>query len=115
MTTKALSFQAPLSLAIAEGATTPNPGNVGVSLWSSTLGAVVCWNGSKWSAEEPPIRSAPTFTYTSGVLTRIDYSDGFYKVFAYSGGGDLSTITTPSYVKTFNYDGSGVLTSITQV
>lgn len=45
-----LNFQAPPSLAIAEGATTPNPGIVGVSVWSTILGRRVYWTGSLWTA-----------------------------------------------------------------
>ena len=50
MTTKSLSFQAPLSLAIAEGATTPDPGVTGVIVWSTVLGVHVAWTGTKWTA-----------------------------------------------------------------
>ena len=45
-----LSFQKPMVLAIAEGATTPNPGQAGVSVWSSTLGKPVYWTGTQWTA-----------------------------------------------------------------
>lgn len=47
---KNLNFQAPPALAIAEGATSPNPGVVGVSLWSTTLGKPVYWTGTQWTA-----------------------------------------------------------------
>ena len=50
MTTKQLGYQAPPSLAIAEGATTPNPGIVGVSVWSTTLSRLVTWNGTLWDS-----------------------------------------------------------------
>jgi hypothetical protein len=49
---KQLNFQGPPQLAIAEGATTPNPGLVGVSVWSTTLGRPVHWTGSEWTAGE---------------------------------------------------------------
>lgn len=48
MATKILTYQAPLSLAIAAGASTPNPGFAGVEVWSSTLGRLVYWDGSNW-------------------------------------------------------------------
>ncbi len=50
MATKSLRFEAPPSLAIAEGATTPNPGIAGISVWSSTLAKPVYWTGSLWTA-----------------------------------------------------------------
>lgn len=50
MATKSLRFEAPPALAIAEGATTPNPGIVGVSVWSTTLLKPVYWTGSAWTA-----------------------------------------------------------------
>lgn len=45
-----LNFQAPPPLAIAEGATTPNPGIAGVTVWSTTLSKPVYWTGSQWTA-----------------------------------------------------------------
>lgn len=50
MTTLNLAFKAPLSLAISAGATTPNPGVVGVTAWSTTLVRQVVWNGTSWNA-----------------------------------------------------------------
>lgn len=50
MTTKTLSFKSLPNLAIAEGATTPNPGQTGVWAWSTTLAKPVFWNGTSWSA-----------------------------------------------------------------
>lgn len=50
MPRKNLNFQAPPALAIAEGAATPDPGIVGVSVWSTTLGRPVYWTGSQWTA-----------------------------------------------------------------
>ena len=47
---KQLNFQSLFSAAIAEGATTPNPGVVGVQAWSTTLAKVVAWNGTTWNA-----------------------------------------------------------------
>lgn len=50
MPRKQLHFQAPPSAAIAEGATTPNPGIVGAAAWSTTLNRMVWWTGSIWTA-----------------------------------------------------------------
>lgn len=63
-------------------------------------------------AQEPP--KGPAFTYSSGILTRIDYDDSSFKVFSYSSG-KLSQIdftrSGTTTRKTFNYTGD-VLTSI---
>lgn len=48
MATKQLNYKGPPSVAIAAGATTPNPGIVGVEIWSSTAGAKLYWNGNSW-------------------------------------------------------------------
>lgn len=50
MTIQSLRTIAPPALAIAEGATTPDPGIVGVSCWSTTLAKPVYWDGTIWSA-----------------------------------------------------------------
>lgn len=39
------------SLAVGEGATSPNPGYQAVA-WSTTLNAVVHWNGSAWTVQQ---------------------------------------------------------------
>ena len=65
MTTKQLSFQAPINVAIAAGATSPNPGSAGVGTWSTTTNSTVEWDGTKWNvvavddllAWEPPVPS----------------------------------------------------------
>lgn len=46
---KQLSFANLPSFAIANGATTPNPGLSGVWAWSTTLSSPVFWNGTAWS------------------------------------------------------------------
>ena len=48
MTTKQLSFKGPPSLAIAAGATTPDPGINGVQVWSTTENALVFWGSNSW-------------------------------------------------------------------
>ena len=50
MTAKQLNFQALPALAIAEGATTPNPGAPGAQAWSTSLAKVVVWTGALWTA-----------------------------------------------------------------
>lgn len=50
MATQELSFLAPLQLAIAEGATTPDPGFEGVRVYSTTLTKLVEWRGGAWHA-----------------------------------------------------------------
>lgn len=50
MAKQELGFVAPPSLAIAAGAITPNPGVAGVQVWSTTLAALVSWNGTSWNA-----------------------------------------------------------------
>lgn len=50
MASKQLGYRAPPSLAIAEGAGTPNPGLPGVEVWSTTLGKLVHWTGTQWTA-----------------------------------------------------------------
>lgn len=51
MVKKVLGYEAPSSLAIAAGATTPNPGIVGVQIWSTTLSDLVIWNGTSWNVK----------------------------------------------------------------
>jgi hypothetical protein len=85
-------------------------GNNGYNIVSTSSGPI--WQSSVYKSPQ-----SPTFTYTSGILTRIDYStDGSYKTFSYQ----LGLLTSATYVnsgvtknKTFNYT-SGVLISITE-
>jgi hypothetical protein len=65
----------------------------------------------------PVVEKSPEFTYTTGVLTRVDYDSGNYKLFTYTSG----VLTQLDYVvgsvttrKTFNYNLDGSLASITQ-
>lgn len=44
---KDLSIRVLPALAIAEGATTPDPGGK-AWVWSTTLGAPVFWDGTRW-------------------------------------------------------------------
>lgn len=44
------SFEIPPSAAIAEGATTPDPGGPGARVWSTTAGKTLEWDGNSWEA-----------------------------------------------------------------
>lgn len=50
MATKTLRYEQLLQLAVAEGATSPNPGATGTLAWSTTTSRVVAWDGSKWNS-----------------------------------------------------------------
>lgn len=66
MPTKSLRYEGLPNLAIAEGATVPNPGLIGVRAWSTTLARVMYWDGSKWSSFQPSIivsATAPSSPY----------------------------------------------------
>lgn len=61
-----------------------------------------------------PETRGPAFTYSMGQLTRIDYDDGSFKIFSYSGGRLAQIDFTRAGItrrKTFNYT-LGILTSI---
>lgn len=53
------SYTRPVVAAIADGATTPNPGVVNTLAWSSTTLTWVRWNGSAWDIAAPH-----TYAYT---------------------------------------------------
>jgi hypothetical protein len=60
---------------------------------------------------------SPTFTYASGVVTRIDYSNGEYRTISYSSGKINQIInykTNVTITKVFVYDLVGKLQSIQQ-
>lgn len=63
------------------------------------------------------VETGPAFTYTAGLLTRIDYDSGNHKTFNYQAG-LLHQIVyqrgTDTITKTFVYDGAGNLTRIEQ-
>lgn len=68
-------------------------------------------------ADLPTQEIGPEFTYTNGVVTRIDYDSGNYRLFTYT----LGVLTQLDYVvgtttirKVFNYNLDGSLASITQ-
>lgn len=49
MATQLLNHLGLLELALAEGASTPNPGGKSV-IWSTTASKYLGWNGSSWEA-----------------------------------------------------------------
>lgn len=53
-TPRALDWVIPPSAAIAVGATTPNPGRAGAMAWSTTIDALVVWDGTSWQAPGGP-------------------------------------------------------------
>ena len=59
---KDLAYRAPLQASIAQNATTPDPGNVGVAVWSTVESALLTWNGSYWAAA--PSTGGGTTLYT---------------------------------------------------
>lgn len=50
MAKKLLGYQGLPQIAVAAGASTPNPGRAGVQAWSTTLAAAVIWDGYSWAA-----------------------------------------------------------------
>lgn len=74
---KNLAFEKPLSLAISEGGTTPDPGQEGVIVWSTTLGKPVWWDGSKWTAGTSGadpwtyLKLSSDFTTSSGTAVNV--------------------------------------------
>lgn len=69
---KELSFQKPLVLAIAEGATTPDPAQAGVTVWSSTLSGLVVWTGAKWTKVDPWAYLKLASDFATTVATAVD-------------------------------------------
>lgn len=93
MTTKTLSFKSLPQLAIAEGATTPNPGIAGVWVWSTTLSKPVIWTGSLWTAANLGAATGGGITYTRRLGNYLAVNnDG---IIADTSGGSF-TITLPT-------------------
>jgi len=61
---------------------------------------------------------SPSFTYTAGNLTRVDYDNGEYIILAYDGFNRIDTVTkykvNVTITKSFTYNIDGTLSSITQ-
>lgn len=88
-----------------------------VLLTSEKDGDVLEYDGltDLWKNKTPD--KSPTFTYTAGALTRVDYASGNYKLLTYTAG----VLTQLQYIlpgrtitKTFSYNGDGSLASISQ-
>lgn len=60
------SYTRPLSAAIAEGATTPNPGLAGAVVYSTTAGMFLRWSGTAWLATNGTIRWVSGAAATAG-------------------------------------------------
>lgn len=62
----------------------------------------------------------PQFTYTSGLLTRVDYDHGEYKILAYNADDQLTTVTLYKHngsvisTKTLTYNADGTLASVSE-
>ena len=62
----------------------------------------------------------PQFTYTSGLLTRVDYDHGEYKTLAYNANDQLTTVTLYKHngsvisTKTLTYNADGTLASVSE-
>jgi hypothetical protein len=50
MASQQLQYRQLISLAVAESATTPNPGVTGVWIWSTTVNRPMYWNGTQWTS-----------------------------------------------------------------
>lgn len=50
MSKRVLNYVAPPAMAIAAGATTPNPGIAGISVWSTIENKMITWNGTTWQS-----------------------------------------------------------------
>lgn len=70
------------------------------------------------AGEDVFVESSPIFTYTDGLVTRVDYSSGNYKIFTYSSGVlvqlDYIRTTDPTIRKVFTYNPDGSLASISE-
>jgi hypothetical protein len=64
MTTKQLSFKSPLSLAVLQGDTTPNPTELGVIIWSTLENALLVWKGVSWEFADTTTSGSGSYTVT---------------------------------------------------
>lgn len=51
MARRSLAFNPPPALPIMAGATAPNPGGIGATVWSTTELRLLHWDGSEWVAQ----------------------------------------------------------------
>lgn len=66
---KSLTPVIPPTLAVAEGASSPNPGGAGAVIWSSTTSAYMVWNGSAWQSIQLQSRNTQTVLLGSDITT----------------------------------------------
>ena len=69
MTIQQTTFVAPPRLAIADGATTPDPGGAdasGASVWSTTTNSLLIWTGTAWAALAGGSPGENPVTYDAG-------------------------------------------------
>lgn len=129
MSNRSLDFFAPPSAAVAEGATTPDPGLTGATVWSTTAGRMLVWDGSAWwpaglYSFGPEDVSGTSYTFvaadsfklkrcsnaalvTATVPTNasVPYPIGrtqLYIMFAGAGGGAIATGGTPTFDTALN-------------
>lgn len=60
MTIKQLAYRGLPQIAVAVGATTPNPGSLGVQVWSTSTSSVLVWNGTSWQVSPFTSQTANT-------------------------------------------------------
>lgn len=88
-----------------------SPKRVGTYIGSGGGGVA----SSSSSASDP---TNPQFTYTDGLLTRVDYDGNVYKTLSYNTDGQLTTVVFSqngsTTTKTLTYNTDGTLASVTQ-
>ena len=112
-TVTVLSLAVPKSTTVLQSAATGPQGPQGIQGIQGPSGL----NGVD-GLDAPQPESSPQLSYTLGVLTRVDFASGNYKLLEYDQG-KLSQVTYmkvegPSIQKTFNYSPQGQLLGITE-
>lgn len=115
MTTKQLSLKAPVGLAVAIGATSPDPGSPGCTIWSTTTNTPLHWNGSSWQSLYPTVSVGffyPGTSEDSKTLFRAKMQQAFSIPANMSGSaGGASANATGSTTITIKKNGSTVATA----
>lgn len=75
-------------------------------------------NGSSSTGTSGSSLTGPEFTYTDGLLTRVDYDGGQYKTLSYNTDDQLTTVVlvdgSSTTTKTLTYNTDGTLASVTE-
>lgn len=71
MTTPLLRFEGLPRLAVALGASTPNPGVAGVIIWSTATGTLLVWDGANWVSPAVGGSGSP-----GGAAGEVQFNDG---------------------------------------